>query len=161
MKKRTVRDFGRVEQALSSQFSIKLRLGRLSVAPSQNPRCAVNASGSPRWPSRPDKPGSSAIESICHPKSGTVSRGCSFPIASIALPPSLHQSFPASSVLCNLPTSHRHQINYPLGIGVSYSRSEISFLRNLRDLTGCLEIIVCNENGTSTPGLRSCLAIAT
>ncbi len=51
IKSRTPRDLGRVERALSSKLSIKLRLGRLSLAPSPNRAHALIASGRPRWTS--------------------------------------------------------------------------------------------------------------
>ena len=77
---------------------------QLGCAPSQNRTCAANASGSPRPHSRSPML-RSANRSGYHRRSGSVSGRCHFQNAMTARPPSLHQNYPASKVLCSLPTS--------------------------------------------------------
>ena len=64
----------------------------------------------------------SALVLSYHLVSGSVSRRCSHTNAITARPPSLHQSYPASSVLCSLRTSQCRLLALPLQLGLTYPR---------------------------------------
>lgn len=78
-----------------------------------------------------------------------------------AQPPSLHQNYPASSVLCSRPIPKQSFASVASSASRAYSIRHhwLSWSdQELLGLTGCLENLVCNANGSSTPGLSQRLA---
>ena len=65
-----------------------------------------------------------------HLDSGSVSRRCSLAYAITAWPPSLDRHYPASTVLCSLPTSRHRLIVSRIRIEVSYSMVDGSTIKN-------------------------------
>ena len=97
-----------------------------------------------------------------HPGSGSESRECPISDSTTAWPPSLHQHYPASLVLCSLRTSHLHLLALPLRLVLAYSQfpgQRPLFPQETWDLTGCLDDVLVSANGPSTPGLPSTLAV--
>ena len=105
-------------------------LGRLSCAPPRTGRAPLTHPAP-----HDDYPESAKAEMFWHP--GLLSLRFQHRVrmvlpwmTTIAWPLSLHQSYPASSVLCNLPTSHRRLIASRFRIGFSYSSLDSSKLQN-------------------------------
>jgi hypothetical protein len=103
----------------------------------------------------------STLASSYHLVSGSVFRRCSHSSAITAWPPSLFQSYPASSVLGSLPTSGRHLFVSLIQIDTTYTSLHNSKRKNVGILgvtlmTGCVTPVGAHSGSLQTA--RRCAA---